>query len=151
MADLVSVIAQRFLLAAALALPVARRPDRRFVAHNVPVWEIQGPDQITVHVSPWAWTSLGNPRNPRAQQSVPVVTFHLQLARCVPGIGDTSAESLGNSAIDLLDDFEVIQAAVTESAGDIFGHAPVSFGNAIPLGPSGNVAGWEWPITHTVS
>jgi hypothetical protein len=136
------------LLASAAGGLGTRVPDRRYVSHNAAAWEACTEDQLTVHAVPLAVRAGTNDR--RARQVLPLIAWHVQLARCVPGLkadgaAPTAAE-LNTSALGLLEDLHDITAAI--QADGVFGGCnEVVWGQGIPLGPTGAMAGWDLVIT----
>lgn len=144
-----AAVAQDVLIAASEALAVT--PGRVYVAHGPPAWDLCTDDQLAVYVQPVTIRSSG--RAGCQVQRLPVV--HVQLVRCVPGPDNNgtppAAADLTASAVGLLDDLGRIIGAVTAQARDLFGACDtVRYGEASPLGPSGNAAAWDWPITPTI-
>lgn len=146
-----SVVAQALLDAAAGALG-AGAPSRSLVAHGRPAWEVCTEDQLAVY---WASRSYQQSRTGKAgpgqAQARPVTTYQVELVRCVPGskagAKPPSAAELTDSAKGLMDDFDTIEQALLDGQATIFGRYPsVTWGLAVPLGPSGYVAGYTWPI-----
>lgn len=144
-------IAQALLDAAAGALG-AGVPARTLVAHGRPAWEACENDQLAVYWSQRTYQqSRTGKAGPSQAQVRPVTQFQVELVRCVPGLkqggkAPTAAE-LTTSAKALMDDFDAIQRALLGAQALIFGPFPsVTWGTALPLGPSGYVAGYTWPI-----
>lgn len=145
-----STISVELLAACYAALPSP--PDRYFVSHNAPAWDLCEEDQLTVHL---ANVQFRQSTGPRARQSVANPLWTVQIIRCVPGVtnqgGSPLVSRLQDSALDLLDDLDAIQQAVRADAETIFGGCrAINFAQAIPLGPSGNVGGYSWPISAEV-
>ena len=142
-----STVALNLLSAAAAAL-APDAPSRQFVSHNAPAWDLCEEDQLTVHLGN---TTFRQPRDDKMGPSMARPLWVLQLVRCVPGPSNSgaapSADALTASATGLLDDFDAIQAAVRADPAGIFGGCrAVQFGQAVPLGPAGQVGGYSWPI-----
>lgn len=123
-------------------------PDRSFVSHGPPAWEACESDQLTVHLAPLSFRMSRNPR--RGYESAPIALWHVQIVRCAPQspITGPPSSALEASAGGLLDDLAALTRGVCAAPSDIFGGCTgLMFGQAIPLGPSGGVAGWDWTIT----
>lgn len=136
-------------IAALEADTAGRAPTRSFVSHNAPAWEACTSDQLTVHLFPLGFRQSAN-RGRIQSQALP--QYHVQIVRCVPGQGNQgqapTAAALSESAKGLMDDLDLIQAAVRSVAASIFGACDhLVYGQATPLGPAGIVGGYDWAIT----
>lgn len=141
------------LLGAAVAALGTDAPDRRFVSHNAPAWDLCKWDQLTVHL---ASLQFKQSAGPRLRMTAPNPTWAIQIVRCVPQMEDNghppSADALSTSGQALLDDLDAIQQAVRADAAAIFGGCEaLAFGQAVPLGPQGGVGGYSWPISAEVT
>lgn len=147
----ISVLAEALLAAAQGSL--SDPPVASYLSHNAPAWDICRDDQLTVHLANLAFRQS---KGPRQSQSVPAATLVVQLVRCVPGQGNggqaPSTARLHDSATSLMADLDAIQQAVRADAEAIFGGAQsVTWGQAVPLGPNGQVGGYSWPIVVELS
>jgi len=147
-ADYLQTLALDLLAAAEAAVDVARtgnpNPDRVYVAHNEPAWDVcDGTGQLSVYVGPIISTqvTLGN-----VCQVRPAAPFCVTLLRCVPTMNDDgtppSAAELTTSAGVLNSDIWSLLNGLYDFATDL-GCDMVDVGEALPLGPDGGLAGWR--------
>lgn len=136
--------AEELLTAVVLALEEAGRTvSKSYVAHGAPAWDTCEADQVAVYAEP-----LGMRSNRCMLQLNP--TLHVQVIRCAPTLRNDgsapSASALHESGRGFLDEILAVIYAVQGSG--IFGNCDgVEWGTAVPLGPSGGAAGWDWPIS----
>lgn len=138
-------LADALLTEASAGLDVARtgHPNfaRQFVSHNAPAWEVCAASQLTVHT---ASLSHRQPTTKAPCMIWPRLELHVQFVRCVTTepIEGPDAAALDVDATGLLVD---LQALVSWLYDHPIGGAceEIQFGNAIPLGPSGGIAGYD--------
>lgn len=141
-----AVVALALLDTANTALAADRKPTRAFRSHNAPAWEACAETQLTVH-----WLAVTHRQVPKGRHSREEWQFHVQLVRCVPGLGEgakANAALLDASAAGLQTDLADIMKGVKNTPA-IFGGTcdGVTWGQGIPLGPSGDVAAVDWTVT----
>jgi hypothetical protein len=125
-------------------------PSRQFVSHGPPAWDLCEADQLTVHA---ASTIVRQDQSSRVRgQSQLQVALHAQLVRCHPALSDSgppTVSAMDDAAHGLLVDLGAIEGAVLASPpfADCWA---VQWGAAVPLGPQGAIAGWDWTVTLTL-
>lgn len=129
-------------------------PTRTYVSHGPPAWDgcgdCESGGQATV------WLERVEHRGEAAQvcDHEPWATYVLEWAHCVPGLTDAgwpAEDALDVSAGNLLVDLWAVLTEVYDraQAGSIAGQpcSGIEMGDAIPLEPSGQCAGWSVRVT----
>lgn len=146
----ITATADALLLTAASAIPPERVPTRQFVSHGAPAWEACPGRQLTVHVPLVTHRQSSNPKAGQSQVHR-LYQFHVQWVHCVPGLQESmvaDATLLHASALELMGDAAAIEDAIHDAAEVLFGSCTtVTYDQHLPLGPSGDVAGWDIGLT----
>jgi hypothetical protein len=137
-------------VAAALSSFGLGAPSRQFVSHGPPAWDLCETDQLTVHLASTIVRQDAG-RIVRGQAQL-VAALHAQLVRCHPALTDAgppTVAAMDTAAHGLLVDLAAVEGGVI--ADPPFADCwSVQWGTAVPLGPQGAVAGWDWTVTLTL-
>lgn len=150
--DTLADLADTLLTAAAAGLDTTRtgHPNftRQFRSHNAPAWEICAEAQLTVHT---ASLRHRQPVTKAPCQVVPEIELHVQFVRCLTSdVEGPPAATLDTEAEGLLVDLWALLNYLYQNP--VVGDCEfITYGQVIPLGPSGGVGGYDVAVVLGVN
>lgn len=160
---MIDLLATDLLASATEALDYHGRPlpDRRYVAHGIPVWDCEQLVVAIRSIEQRIERGVGQ-TSAAACATVGIVTLDLAIVRCVPTVDDQGrppdADALTDSAVGLASDASVLWDLIAEGRqdGTLFGSfdgivcSSVTVTQARADTPSGGLAGWTFPVRVTL-